>query len=193
MTTDHIAIWAEAPKGHGEFVIGDSTKPSGLPWPHQPSDLEHFRETTRDRVLVMGRTTFDRLPAILKSPESTKERPLVVLTSRFTGRHQGVESRAHIQGIPWVEDETTAGDLLFEAPRWFDRPKGVAVIGGAKVIELFAPLVNRLVISRIMGGPFPLADVAAPRASAFDLFTQSDGARLADGTIVNTFTKRSTK
>lgn len=192
MTTDNIAIWAEAPKGHGEFVIGDTASPTGLPWPHQPSDLRHFREATRDRVLIMGRKTYDHLPAILKSKESTKERPLVVLTNNHHTLHDVTQGR-DIQGIPWVATEGLASDLLFEAPRWFDKPAGVAVIGGKAVLELFAPLVDRLVISRIMGGPFPLADVAAPRASAFDLFTQSDGARLADGTIVNTFTKRSTK
>lgn len=187
MTTDHIAIWAEAPKGRGEFVIGDSSKPSGLPWDHNPSDLKHFREATRDRVLVMGRKTYDLLPAILKSRAATKERPLVVLTNNPTPLHAAT-SGLDVQGIPWVTTPDAASALLYEAPRWFDRPKGVAVIGGRAAIELFAPLVDRLVISRVPG-IYPVADVPAPRVSVFDSFRLSGGARLADGAIVNTFSR----
>jgi|GEM_PF-5087865 len=190
MTTDSIAIWAEAPGRAGEFVMGDTARPSGLPWHHAPDDLRHFRELTRDRVLVMGRKTYEALPAILKSRESTRERPLVVLTSDPHSVHDKT-SGLQIQGIPWVATPGIASDLLFEAPRWFDKPAGVAVIGGRSVIELFGPVVDRLVVSRVRGR-YPQADVPAPSAGAFDGFRSVSTSVLDFGTIVTTF-ERNTK
>ena len=38
-------------------VIG---KDGDIPW-HIPEDLKHFRETTRDNTVVMGRATFDSI------------------------------------------------------------------------------------------------------------------------------------
>ena len=40
-------------------VIG---KGNDLPW-HLPQDLQHFKETTAGGVVVMGRKTWDSIPA----------------------------------------------------------------------------------------------------------------------------------
>ncbi|ADG78379.1 Dihydrofolate reductase OS=Tsukamurella paurometabola (strain ATCC 8368 / DSM / CCUG 35730 /CIP 100753 / JCM 10117 / KCTC 9821 / NBRC 16120 / NCIMB 702349/ NCTC 13040) OX=521096 GN=Tpau_1761 PE=3 SV=1 [Tsukamurella paurometabola] len=48
-------IWAQARSG----VIGDG---GGIPW-HIPEDMKFFRETTAGATVVMGRKTWDSLPA----------------------------------------------------------------------------------------------------------------------------------
>ena len=51
MTKKIIAIWAQDEKG----VIG---KEDRLPW-HLPAELQHFKETTLNHAILMGRVTFD--------------------------------------------------------------------------------------------------------------------------------------
>ena len=81
-----IAVWAEIFTPAMDAIMGADT-PSGLPWPTNTddarADIKHFREVTRDHVLIMGSTTFNDLPAVLKTRESTRERPIIVLTSRI--------------------------------------------------------------------------------------------------------------
>ena len=60
-------------------IIG---KASGLPW-HIPEDLKHFRLLTQGSVVVMGKKTYNSLPA-----GPLKNRMNVVLT-----REPGVESQ----------------------------------------------------------------------------------------------------
>ena len=51
MTKKIVAIWAQDEKG----VIG---KEDRLPW-HLPAELKHFKETTLNHAILMGRVTFD--------------------------------------------------------------------------------------------------------------------------------------
>ncbi|AVR56800.1 dihydrofolate reductase [Microbacterium phage Elva] len=187
MTTDTVAVWAEARRpSDSQPVMGRTDSPSGLPWSHNAEDLRHFREVTRGRVLVMGHTTFRLLPAVLKSRASLRDRPMVVLA---TAKNQLIDDYPglDIQPIGWVHDERGAKDLIDRAGRWFDGPpRGVAVIGGRAVIELFAPLVDRLEVSFIKE-PHE-GDVPAPSVSVFDTF---HSAVQAPGETVDfvTFTK----
>lgn len=48
-------VWAQTPDG----VIGDS---GAIPW-HVPEDLAHFRDVTAGATVVMGRATWQSLPA----------------------------------------------------------------------------------------------------------------------------------
>ncbi|WKD59647.1 dihydrofolate reductase [Corynebacterium caspium] len=48
------AIWAQSIDG----VIGDGKT---MPW-HLPEDLAHFKETTMDATVIMGRKTWESLP-----------------------------------------------------------------------------------------------------------------------------------
>lgn len=45
-----VAIWAQDKSG----IIG---KDNQLPW-HLPKDLKHFKETTLNQAILMGRVTF---------------------------------------------------------------------------------------------------------------------------------------
>ena len=51
MTKKIVAIWAQDEKG----VIG---KEDRLPW-HLPAELQHFKATTLNHAILMGRVTFD--------------------------------------------------------------------------------------------------------------------------------------
>lgn len=51
MTKKIVAIWAQDEEG----VIG---KENRLPW-HLPAELQHFKETTLNHAILMGRVTFD--------------------------------------------------------------------------------------------------------------------------------------
>lgn len=51
MTKKIIAIWVQDQCG----IIG---KNNHLPW-HLPKDLKHFKETTLNQVILMGRVTFE--------------------------------------------------------------------------------------------------------------------------------------
>ena len=51
MTKKIVAIWAQDEDG----VIG---KDNRLPW-HLPAELQHFKETTLNHAILMGRVTFD--------------------------------------------------------------------------------------------------------------------------------------
>lgn len=46
-----------------QWLIGDSTSPSGLPW-HCRTDLARFKVLTQDQILVVGRKTFEQLPKL---------------------------------------------------------------------------------------------------------------------------------
>ncbi|MZD07691.1 dihydrofolate reductase [Streptomyces sp. SID5785] len=54
-TGDIGLIWAQTPDG----VIGAD---NGIPW-HLPEDLAHFKATTLGHPVIMGRRTWDSLPA----------------------------------------------------------------------------------------------------------------------------------
>ncbi|UYL86842.1 dihydrofolate reductase [Microbacterium phage Rona] len=191
MTTDAIAVWAEALAPGGTSSVMGADTPSGLPWPDQPKDMQHFRRLTAGRTLVMGRKTFDMLPASMKTREHLRERPMIVLT-RDTSRLHAVTAGLLIQGIGWVEDERTAGSLLRELAKpstiwdhYAERP--VAVIGGKGVIELFAPHLDRLEVTRVHGRY--AGDVAAPSDSVFDCFTPA-GSVQTDGLTFHTYHRR---
>ena len=54
-----VAIWAQDEEG----VIG---KDNRLPW-YLPAELQHFKETTLNHAILMGRVTFDGNGASLAS------------------------------------------------------------------------------------------------------------------------------
>lgn len=184
MTTDRIAIWAEAPGAGTNWVMGDTSRPSGLPWSRQQDDLRHFAETTADRTLIMGRNTFDLLPAVMKTRQATLDRPMIVLTSDPFGLHRETPG-TFIQGYSHVTNSDQAASILNLTDTISDHPK-IAVIGGPAVIELFAPHLDAMVVSYIRGN-YPAADVPAPQLESLDGFFSTSTQLLNGGTRVTTF------
>lgn len=105
-------------------VIGINNK---LPW-HIPADLQHFKQLTKDGVVVMGRNTWESLP---KKP--LPDRVNVVFTS----------ATIDVPGVYTINSIEALVDLC-EA-KGFD-PSKVWIIGGAKLYKL---LLSQNLISKI--------------------------------------------
>jgi dihydrofolate reductase len=112
-------VWAQAANG----VIGAN---GALPW-HLPEDLARFKALTMGSTVVMGRATWDSLPASV--------RPL-------PGRHNVVLTRQPGWTAPGAE---VAGSLAAAV----DRPGEVWVIGGATVYAAALPLADVLVVTEL--------------------------------------------
>jgi dihydrofolate reductase len=113
-------IWAEA----SDRVIGMDR---ALPW-HLPEDMRRFKELTMGSTVVMGRITWESLPA--------KFRPL-------PGRRNVVITRQASYDAPGAEVVSSLEDAL-------GRTDGdVWVIGGASIYEQALPHADRVVRTRV--------------------------------------------
>jgi len=107
-------------------VIG---RDGGLVW-HEPLDQQHFRRTTLGCPVVMGRKTWESLPA--------RFRPL-------PGRRNVVVTRTrgwHAEGAESAPSLPEALALLGGSPRIF-------VIGGAQLYARAMPLARELVLTEV--------------------------------------------
>ena len=104
-------------------------KNNALIW-HEPEDLKNFRRVTMGAPVIMGRKTWDSLPA--------RFRPL-------PGRRNVVVTRNadwHADGAEAVGSFEAALALLTDAAKAF-------VIGGAELFALSLPLADELVLTEI--------------------------------------------
>jgi dihydrofolate reductase len=108
-------IWAQANSG----VIG---RGNDIPW-HLPEDMARFRELTLGHAVVMGRLTWESLPA--------RFRPL-------PGRHNVVVSRN--PGYV-AEGAEVVSELPTELDGW--------VMGGAQLYALALPLASQCEVTEI--------------------------------------------
>ena len=107
-------------------VIGNN---NALPW-HLPEDLAHFKKLTLGSPVIMGRKTWDSLPA--------KFRPL-------PGRTNVVITR---QADWQVTGAQTAGSLT-DALAICQAASDVWIIGGAQIYAQALPLANRIEVTHI--------------------------------------------
>ena len=115
-----------------------------MPW-HIPADLRRFKRLTMNRPMVMGRKTFDSLPALLVG------RRHIVLT-----RDRG-----------WAEEGAEVTHSVADALRRANAPH-VMVIGGAEVYRLFLPLADRLELTEVDLAPAGDARIDTPDAAQWD-------------------------
>lgn len=101
---------------------------------HLPEDLKHFRRVTMGCPVIMGRKTWDSLPATF--------RPL-------PGRRNVVISRDAAALCPGAEVSTTLEDALAR----LDGLPRVFVIGGAQIYALALPQADELVLTEIDAEP----------------------------------------
>jgi dihydrofolate reductase len=113
-------IWAQAANG----VIGSDGE---IPW-HLPEDMKHFRALTTGSTVVMGRVTWESLPARFRP---LPDRRNLVLTRRADWTAPGATRVAHIEHAV----REAQGDL------W--------VIGGAQVYDAALPHADRLVVTEL--------------------------------------------
>ena len=113
-------IWAEA----ADRVIGMDR---ALPW-HLPEDLRRFKELTMGSTVVMGRVTWESLPA--------KFRPL-------PGRRNIVVTRQTSYDAPGAEVVSSLEEALKLGG------DDVWVAGGASIYEQALPFADRVVRTRV--------------------------------------------
>ncbi len=112
-------VWAQAANG----VIGAD---GGLPW-HLPEDLARFKALTTGATVVMGRSTWDSLPAAVRPLPGRRN---VVLT-----RQPGFEA-------PGAEVAVSLGEALAS-------PGPIWVIGGGTVYRAALPLAGLAVVTEL--------------------------------------------
>ncbi len=103
-------------------VIG---KGNALPW-RIPADLKRFKTLTMGKPMVMGRKTFASLPGLLPG------RRHIVLTRDPEWSAPGAEVARNMQE---ALDLAGVGE--------------VAIIGGAEIYALFAPLADRVELTEV--------------------------------------------
>jgi len=125
-------IWAQSTSG----VIG---RDNGIPW-RLPEDQARFKDLTVGHTVVMGRLTWESLPA--------KVRPL-------PGRRNVVVTRQADYMADGAEVATTLTDALTGDESW--------VIGGEQVYALALPIATRCEVTEVeIDLPRQDADAVAP-------------------------------
>lgn len=128
-------------------VVG---RAGALPW-HLSADMQHFRQLTRDCPVIMGRHTWDSLPA--------RYRPLPGRSNIVVSRRSG-----------WAPDGALVAPSLPAALRLaslrLGEPRRVFVIGGAQLWREALPLADTLELTEVQADidgdtHFPFWDRAA--------------------------------
>lgn len=138
-------------------LIGNGNQ---LPW-RIPEDMEYFRKKTLGHTVIMGRRTWESIGRPLD------QRTNVVLTNCKDYSPHGVivcHDIAEIDGLP-NQDECF-------------------VIGGAKVFELYLPMITRLYMTRIDGvfegdTYFPDYDISEWELNYFEELETRSGIKLS--------------
>ncbi|MEQ8309145.1 MAG: dihydrofolate reductase [Sphingopyxis sp.] len=130
-------------------VIGAGGK---MPW-HLPADLRRFKQLTMGRPMIMGRKTFDSLPAVLEG------RRHIVLTRDADWQDEGAEP------VATVDDALK----LANAPH-------VMVIGGAEIYRLFLPMADRIELTEVAIEPRGDAVIDYPAAADWRELAREDHA-----------------
>lgn len=106
-------------------VIG---KANALPW-HLPEDMRHFKALTTGHAVLMGRKTWESLPA--------KFRPLPGRRNIVVTRNAGYQAAGAVvaTSLPAAIEAAESGEAF--------------VIGGAELYAVAMPLANRLQLTEI--------------------------------------------
>lgn len=121
MTKKIIAIWAQDTKG----IIG---KNNHLPW-HLPKDLKHFKETTLNQAILMGRVTFEGMNNRL-----LPNREMLILTTQSDYQVEGATVVTNMEDVlDWYENQN----------------KTLYIVGGRQVYKLFEPYVDELFVTQV--------------------------------------------
>ena len=115
-------IYARSANG----VIGQN---GAMPW-HLPEDLAHFKRLTQGWPVVMGRKTWDSLPA--------RFRPLPGRTNIVITRQSG-----------WSDAGALLASSLADALKLCAQAEEVWIIGGAQIYAQAEPLAHRIEVTEI--------------------------------------------
>lgn len=115
-----------------------------------PIDMQHFRDRTNGKPVIMGRRTFNSLGKPLPNRRN------IVISRGFLG-HDGIELvHSILEALELVQNEPD-----------------VMIMGGGEIYTLFLPYATHLSVTRIEGA-FPEADAFFPRwkDDAFTLLSE---------------------
>lgn len=120
-------------------------KDNELIW-NLPSDMLHFRETTRGHVVIMGRKTFESIGKPLPGRQN------IIITRDTTYRTEGADiAHSLTEALEKVDKE--------------NYPEEVFIIGGAQIYTEALALADMLYITHI-DKEFPQADTFFPTFDA---------------------------
>ncbi|MCV7028842.1 dihydrofolate reductase [Mycobacterium sherrisii] len=114
-------VWAQSTSG----VIGRN---GDIPW-HVPEDLARFKQVTVGHTVIMGRRTWDSLPARVRPLPGRRN---IVLSRQADFTADGAEVARSLE---------TAVESLTEPEAW--------VIGGAQIYAQALPLATRCEVTEI--------------------------------------------
>ena len=121
MTKKIVAIWAQDEEG----IIG---KDNRLPW-YLPAELQHFKETTLNHAILMGRVTFDGMGRRLLPKRQT-----LILTRNSYEKMDGVSIFNDIESVlDWYQSQD----------------KNLYVIGGKQIFQAFEPYIDEVIVTQV--------------------------------------------
>jgi dihydrofolate reductase len=144
-------VWAQAHDAAGRAVIGAG---GAIPW-RVPEDFAHFRRTTSGHPVVMGRLTWESLPAKNRPlPGRTNvvvtrgSRPVVEPVRPSAPEDPAATVRTLAPATPRLVVVTSLDEALAAAQ---DAPGGeeVWVIGGGQVYAQALPHADRCVVTEV--------------------------------------------
>lgn len=112
-------------------VIGNR---NGLPW-HLPADLQHFKELTKGKPIIMGSKTFESIGKPLP------QRDNIVLTRDSDYKAEGCKIARSLDEALQLAEQGELGKASGE----------VMICGGESVYKQFLPLAQRMYLTFIDG------------------------------------------
>ena len=119
-------------------VIG---KNSALPWPSIKEDLNHFKEFTTGKTLIVGKNTFDTLPLL-------KNRECMVLTKPVEAIDAYITNQYLVNNNAMTGQMITMEDI--ESYSQF-RKDYLIVVGGAKTYVKLLPYITEFYVTHVNG------------------------------------------
>ena len=119
-------------------VIG---KNSALPWPSIKEDLNHFKEFTTGKTLIVGKNTFDTLPLL-------KNRECLVLTKPVEAIDAYITNQYLVNNNDMTGQMITMEDI--ESYSQF-RKDYLIVVGGAKTYVKLLPYITEFYVTHVNG------------------------------------------
>lgn len=142
-------------------------KAGTLPWPHNPDDLNWFKESTAGSVVVMGRKTWESLP---RKPLPSRKNIVVSNTMKLQPDVEVVQS-----------------DIYKSRLATINYTENVWIIGGAKFLEDSLDIIDELWLNDV-GGVYD-CDTFLPKQKIAEQFHMRTVEVLSFG-IVTKWTKR---
>lgn len=104
-----------------------------LPWPHNNSDLKHFKRLTEGGIVVMGRRTYDDP----KMPKPLPNRTVYVVSNRMIA-----------DSVHQIKGDVVSEILKLEQA---NPNKTIWIIGGADLLEQCESIYDRIYLTHFKG------------------------------------------